>query len=204
MGTKLKYSVLGVLALLFCSCRQSLLTPAEYVSFIENKDNGFVKSAVIGDWMYKVQYRPSTFIYLQEAKNHSFNKETYELRRKQLKGWIFFNVYTSHTKTSKMAPLRLISSNLDEYNSLLNYYLTQNKNNFMLYTPRDTVYPQVYVFENNYNLSPEDVFVVAFHLKDVQHDQPMVLAYNDEILRAGIVKFSFTPEALEKEPSIHF
>ena len=103
-----------------------------------------------------------------------------------------------------MAPLRLISSNLDEYNSLLNYYLTQNKNNFMLYTPRDTVYPQVYVFENNYNLSPEDVFVVAFHLKDVQHDQPMVLAYNDEILRAGIGKFSFTPEALEKEPSIHF
>lgn len=185
-------------------CKQKQLSANSYINYIESEGNGFLQNADINGWSYRVQYKPAAYIYLQESKSPNVNENLLHQREDQLKGWVFFNVYAQHKDVKKMSPLRLVSSNLEEYNSILHYYLNENKMNFRLYTSTDTVFPQIYVFENNYNLSPQDVFVLGFKLRDIQSRGSMTLSYNDEVLKTGIVKFNFSEADLKNEPSIIF
>jgi len=195
-------SVIVVIAL--AGCRPKTLEPASYVRFLQEKGNGFRKETTVGDWTYKLQYKPPAYIYLQENGGKAVTEEDFEQRKQTLKGWLFFNLYVSHKTTHKMSPLRIISRDMTEYNAYLSYYLSENKMNFKLFTPTDTLSPSVYVFENNYNLSPEDVFVVGFQLSKDWKPSDITVSYNDEILKTGIIKFSFAGEELTKEPTVVF
>lgn len=201
----------GILLLLpcmvfFAGCGSHMLTKAAYIRYIEDPDNGFRKERVVDYWRYKVQLKPAAYIFLQESKMAG-TRDEYNKRLKQLKGWYFFNVYVQHDTIHQYSPIRLISTDMASYNVNLNYYLTQNKGNFTLYVDSLPLYPVIYHYENDYNLSPEDVFVVGFQLPEEQQvRQPgkLVLQYDDELLRNGMVRFVFKQNELEKEPMLTF
>ena len=200
---KITYTGLLVL-LIVSSCHLSTLSPVAYVSYVENTKNGLRKEKVVDSWKYKVQYKPQAYIYLQEKKGGKINKKDCSTRIEQLGNWCFFNIYIQHDSIHTSAPIRLVSHNISEYNSALSYYLSQNKNNFMLYAGKDTLYPGIYNYENNYNLSPEDVMVVGFELKgnSAKNKEKLILVYNDELLKTGFIRFVFEKADLEKEPRI--
>jgi len=200
-----KYIYLAILPLL-AACN-SQLSPAGYINFIRDADNGFVREVKAGEWQYKAQYKPAAYIYVQENNGKNITESGFEQRKTALKDWYFFNLYVSNTNNHKSAPIRIISSNLDEYNRALSYYLNENRNNFRLYDGQDTLYPVICTYENNYNLSPEDVFVVGFerkHEAGQKKNKMLTLEYSDEVLRTGILKFSFDEKNLAKEPQIKF
>ena len=187
-------------SLLSCTFKK---TPADYVQYIESEHNGFRKTVAKGEWLFRAQYKPATYIYLQETRSEKPDEGTFHKREHQLKNWLFFNVYIRHNR-ERNAPLRLLSPTLQHYNVLLNYYLTENKNNFILYTDGDTLYPKMYIYENNYGLSPEDVFVVGFENKAAISLQSMVLQFDDRYFTNGLIRFSFSKQELQKEPQINF
>ncbi|MBS1529410.1 MAG: hypothetical protein JSU01_03805 [Bacteroidetes bacterium] len=191
---------------LLTACDKGRLSPVAYIHYLEDKGNGFKKSSVAGQWQYKVQYKPAGYIYLQERKGAGLSQADYNQRKAQLADWCFFNVYVQHDTIHTAAPIRLISNNLARYNTALSYYLSTNSSNFILYTGKDTLYPVIYNYENNYNLSPEDVFVVGFHLKksDLKSARQMMLVYDDELLQTGFVRFAFDLKKIQNEPQIDF
>ena len=195
--------VLGLFPFLV-SCSTKQLAPAEYVRFVEDKDNGFVRETVIDQWTYRAKYKPAGYIYLQESGPQKASSQALKERCDQLKDWVFFNVYVQHETVKRMSPLRLVCQNLEEYNEALDHYLNLNQRNFQLITSKDTLYPELYVFENSYNLSPQDVFVVGFRTGVTGKQDGMTLAYHDELLRNGIVKFRFEAEQTAAEPIIKF
>lgn len=186
------------------SCSRSV-GKDEYVKYVEDKNNGFTKEHKIEHWHYRVQFKPASYIYLHEARN-ALNKEQYITRKSQLEGWCFFNIYVRHDSLKQYAPVRLISSDIQSYNDNLSYYLTQNKHNFILYADTIAYYPTVYNYENDYNLSPEDVFVVGFQVpgKLKNECENLILQYDDELLRNGIIRFVFKQKDLQKEPVLTF
>lgn len=192
--------------LILTGCERDRLSPVAYIRYMEDKGNGFRKSVVAGQWAYKVQYKPAGYIYLQERKGAELNQADYSKRKAQLADWCFFNVYVQHDTIHTAAPIRLTSSNLAQYNTALSYYLSANSRNFILYTGSDTLYPVIYNYENNYNLSPEDVFVVGFHLRksSLKNTQQMMLVYDDELLQNGFVRFAFDQKDIQNEPQIDF
>lgn len=186
------------------SCNNRL-QPVQYIRYIEDKDNGFRKEKVIDHWVYKVQYKPARYIYLQENRSKDPGQAQMSERAKQLKDWLFFNIYVSNDSLRTASPIRLMSRDLDDYNLILDYYLNRNKENISLHIDSTVVYPTVYNYENNYNLSPEDVLVVGFRLNESLlsgHFDKMVLVYDDDFLKTGILRFVFSNSDLKKEPIV--
>jgi hypothetical protein len=203
---KRKLSILLLTGLVLAGgCGFRSLKPSGYMAFVEDRDNGYVKSSVLNNWQYRVQYRPSSYICLQETRGDVSDKASFEKRKQQLRNWRFFNVYTSHKLDRHASPIRLVSTGLEDYNRYLGYYLAPNRGNFLLLSGRDTLSPVIYQFENNYNLSPEDVFVVGFELSpEAKAPEDMTLVYRDEVLKTGILSFRFAANAMQKEPSLLF
>jgi hypothetical protein len=186
--------------LLVSSCKGDL-KPGEYIEFIREAENGFKKEEHSKGWIYQAQYKPPAFIYLQENKNEVLNLIGLENKKTQLRNWRFFNIVVSH-ESKKGAPLRLVSNTMEDYNVYLGYLLSENRNNFKLSIGKDTVYPKLYLYENSYGLSPQDVFVVAFEVPVTDEKQSFSLHYEDAVLRNERVSFSFDKEKLDKEPQI--
>jgi hypothetical protein len=184
-------------------CGPKKLMPIEYVKYVETEKSGLRKEHLVDKWAYKVQYKPSTYIFLNENKTVNVDQRKYEHRLRQLEEYCFFNVYVNNTELKTASPIRLVSKNIDDYNYLLNYYLANNKMNFKLVIGDKVVLPTIYMYENGYNLSPQDVFIVGFEFdvkQAIRNKEQITLQYDDKLLKSGPINFVFEYSDLADQP----
>ena len=96
-------------------------------------------------------------------------------------------------------------SSLDEYNQRLNYFLDEAKNNiWLIYDHHDTLKPASYLFETNFNLTPQETIVVGFYLphNDGVPNSEMQLSYRDQIFKNGIIKVLYKSNVIRNIPQI--
>jgi len=179
----------------FLSCTQKV-SPLEYLKFISDKSNGFVQEINRSGWTYVIQYKPHDLIVFQEHSVHEITQ-----RLEQLKGTIWFNV--SLKRADNVAtPLRYATSSLEEYNSRLDYFLNSASQDFKLLYGEDTLGVMSYLFENNYNLTPQETMVVGFALTDGNDlpEKDMQLVYTDRVFHNGSIVAKFSAKKISRAP----
>lgn len=172
----------------------------EYVAFIKNSDNGLCKIVNNGEWKYTIQYRPYDYILLSEQLN---DKEK-EYRLKDLQGTAWFTV-SFENDSSKESALRVNANSIEIYNERLNYFLNKASNDIRLvYDQKDTLSPETYVFENNYNLVMHETILVGFRLpgNPVKPDKDMQIIYVDKVFQNGIIKAIISQKSLSNIPHL--
>ncbi len=187
----------------FCcfSCKHSMKA-ADYIRYINNKENGFKKILQIEGWNFCMQYRPYDYIMLMENKGQ-LNGYDLEKRKSELNGTAWFNISIKRIDNS-ITPLRYGISSIEEYNTRLNYYLNEAEKDITLIYGSDTLRPVSYLFENNYNLSPQETMVVGFYLPKGENDprKNMQLSFIDRVFKNGIIKAEFSEDVLKNIPNL--
>lgn len=194
---------LMMLLLLQCACRHQL-KPDAYIRYVKDSSNGLVKIATIDGWEYTIQYKPADYIIYLEGKG-VYTDSFVTKERDRLKGTVWFDIDIRRTDGS-ITPLRYGVSSLDEYNSRLDYYLNHAQEDIALAYGTDTLKPMSYLFENNYNLTPQQTMVVGFALPEGQESikAPMQLSYRDRIFKNGIIKATYRQKDLKNIPHLIF
>lgn len=193
------------LLILMCSlltaCTSQTLKPTAYIKYIQNGSNGLKKTEDIDGWQYVIQYKPHDYIIYQEEKGK--NDEVYKQKRmKELQGTIWFTI-SFRRADADVSPLRYNVASLDEYDQRLNYFLNDASKNISLVYGSDTLKAESYIFETNYNLTPQATMVVGFFIPDktdVQND--FTLSYDDEMFKNGIIKAKFLAKNINKTPQL--
>lgn len=193
-----------IVVLLCCSCFscKKNLKAVEYAEFIRNKKNGLVKITELDGYEFTMQYRPYDYIILMESKG-DFSGYDLNKRSADLKGTAWFSIVIRRTD-NRITPLKSGLSSLEEYNMRLNYFLNEAKNDIWLLYDNITIQPTSYLFENNYNLTPELTMLAGFILPSGE-DYPrknMQLSYNDQVFKSGIIKAAFSEGALNEIPNL--
>jgi hypothetical protein len=175
---------------------------ADYIRYINNKENGFKKILQIEGWNFCMQYRPYDYIMLMENKGQ-LNGYDLEKRKSELNGTAWFNISIKRIDNS-ITPLRYGISSIEEYNTRLNYYLNEAEKDITLIYGSDTLRPVSYLFENNYNLSPQETMVVGFYLPKGENDprKNMQLSFIDRVFKNGIIKAEFSEDVLKNIPNL--
>lgn len=183
------------------SCKKDL-NSADYVRYITNTANGLRKTTEVGGLKFTLQYRPYDYILLMENLGHP-NPQEMDKRKKDLAGTAWFSIILSRVD-QKETPLRYGVASLDEYNARLDYYLNEAKKDVWLKYGEITIRPTSYLFENNYNLTPDLTMIVGFMLPAGERapDKAMQLSYNDPVFRSGIVKASFPVTSIKDIPNL--
>jgi len=198
-------NIFWVLILLgMCDACKRTLKIADYVRYVNGKENGLLKKVEVDGFEYSVQYKPYDYIILMENKGSMMSENTGK-RKAELAGTAWFNISIKRNDNTTTL-LRYGLSSLDQYNTRLDYYLNKAQNDIWLLYGKDTIHPASYLFENNYNLTPQETMVVGFYLPkgDNCPKEKMQLSYNDQVFKNGIIKVTYAEKILDNIPDLTY
>jgi hypothetical protein len=196
-------TAIGCVCLVFFvgSCQRKI-KPDDYIRYVNDTKNGLRKVIKLDGWEFCMLYRPYNYIMLMENKGNGDNYNVVK-RKSELEGTAWFTI-TLKRMDNSVTPLRYGISSIDEYNVRLNYFLNEASKDIRLLYDKDTLRPVSYLFENNYNLAPQETMIVGFYLPEGKNNpqQNMRLSFVDKIFKTGTIDAEFSKETLKNIPDI--
>lgn len=200
MKGRIKLMLIAILCFAQHSCNKTL-TPAEYIHYVESETNGLKRTIAIGQWNFIFQYRPHEYIILFE-QGRNLNAKKVQERLRELRGTIWFNIRIQRTDHS-VSPLRYNLTSRQEYQDRLKYFLNYASNDISLKYGKEKLPLAAYHFETNYNLTPQETFVVGFRMREEKlPSSDMQISIHDKIFKNGIIKATVMKKDIVNIPKV--
>lgn len=190
----------GLLFLLFFiilnGCKHDKLAPAQYLGWVDDPDNGLVKTEIVGKVKYTVAYRPWSYLLARNLQS----QDSFALKSAQVKNHCF--IVKMEPVDGKTPVLTIDAMNKSEPFMRINYYLSEAPRDIKLLEGTDTLYNQSYVYERFYNISPAQTLVVGFAQNGKLGDQDLDFIMEDRALNTGKMTFHFDKTTLKNIPEL--
>lgn len=181
---------------------QEKLSPKEYKSWIENKENGLLKSKKISSFQYVAMYSPPEYKLIISNSPEEF--ATIKDIDKELMNYNKDLTFNFKIKNSEgVPPLRYNLLNEEEYYARLEYMNNQVINDFFILKQsniQDTIRCKFVHMERDFGLSPEIRLQLSFG-ENVVGDN-IQLCYNDRMFDNGMIKFIFEQQKIKNLPTL--
>lgn len=155
------------LLLLVCGCNQ--VTPQQFVDYVNNPENGFVKVQKADKYTFKVQYLPPDYIALQYLIPSI--ETNFEKTKEQADSSLHFKLTIC---LEDSIPTDIKS---DLYKQKVKYLTNDFIENCILITDRDTILPIIHHYETNPNIRPCENVMFAFeNTKNLKPEKIIIIA----------------------------
>lgn len=199
----MRFYLIIVLLLVLTNCSKSIpkaLPTTDYVIWVKNPDSKLNITKNIGEYTYQLQYKPSPYIaLLDQQRNQLIDTVQFNERISELQGTYQFNLSLSHQSYGNILNQGLGT----EYFERLEYLTLKLKEDLELRLDDQKITCDFYHFERNYNLAPFVTVVFGFDLSSIDINfKKMQVIYNDQLLGAGPIVFSFSQATLTHIPEL--
>lgn len=188
--------------LLLTSCGKEMLAPKEYVSYIRTEKNGLLVSKSIGGFEFSLLYKPCEYIALMQDKDEHMAKATLDEKIKPMKGMQYYT-FTIKTESGQELMREGISAD-NEYYERLDYIVSYMQNDLSLIDGKDTLPCALFHYERNYNVAPQNNFVLGFEIPKGTADKAAdkTLVFNDQILGIGKLMLTINGNDITNIPQL--
>lgn len=190
---------LGLFFFLLNSCSNQELSPTEFVKWVDNAENGLIKSQVIGETNLEVKYTPNEYIYVKQNGVNDLTSENLDEFSEELEGIYQFNLKFSNSSRNNF--LKDQYTNPEEYNTKSMYLSFDMSFDLELVHGLDTVGCSIYHYERTYGNTPYETVLIGFDLK-TKATEDMQLIFNDRVFGLGRSKFLFEKDVTQKLPTV--
>lgn len=175
---------------------QNKLEPKEYITWINNEENGLIKNNTIEDYSYRCQYLPLEY-FLAKYPNQRFS----DIEKNKFINTISlaFEFIPQKTDDAVLSP-DIIGH--DKYSERLYYLNSEAKKDFKLVINTDTLNCMSLNYENPFSLSKNLKIMLEFDHQNTSSMDDFTLIYEDNLLGGGILKFHFTSSNLSSIPKL--
>lgn len=186
-----------------CNKTPDKLGMKEYIKWVEHPDNKLKRSKTIGEYAYKVFYKPSEYIALREAVNAEKldNPEAILKRTEEIDGVYQFN-FDITSADEKHSVLKHNVNNDAEYGARINYFVSHAQEDFKLVSDTDTIPCTVYHFERTYGITPQNTILLGFEKTKKSSEHDIQLIFKNRLFNSGDIKFTFTQNTLKNIPQL--
>lgn len=189
-------------ALLFFSCGNKELSVEEYISYIDEKENGLFSIKEVENYVFELQYRPIEYIVALKSKN--LNAKEFEQKKLELDHLQHFNLKII-AKGKNQEMLRTGTASEQEYQYRINYFSYEAQNDIKLIDGKDTLKCVLYHFERSYNMAPYSNLVLGFaKTKASDEINDKVVSYDDKVLGTGKINIKINSGDIKNIPSLKF
>jgi hypothetical protein len=199
MQTKqLIIAVSGMLLFLVTGCAKKEVNPTEFISWVENPDNGLKKMKEMGGVKFETLYKPYEYVVLKE-EGPIENKEQLATGIKELGEMQYFTFRIS--TNNEEDPLKYKTSSKEDYFYRVKYYSFDFQSDIQLIEGNDTLKCQLAHYERNFSIAPEVSVLLGFE-KSKNEEIDKRIVYNDNIFNSGPVSISITATDIKKLPKL--
>lgn len=194
--------IIYFLAFFLADCRNAhLLSPENYVKWVENEGNGLHRHRSVGNISYDLQYKPLDYICLQE-KNNLMDTTSLAKRKKELEGLQYYQLRISADK-KEADVMKAISSDDKDMYSRISYLQFAFAKQISLTTNGQTLPCVLYHFQQYQGLTPYVDLVFAFKADSSASHSKRTLFIDDNIFGAGPLYFEFPADVFDQTPQIN-
>jgi hypothetical protein len=181
------------------------LQPIEYVSWIENPENGMKEEKEIGDLSFTLQYKPIEFIALKALGPSAANEKTVKEAGKEYQGMQYYTL-TINNNAGINDLLKYEVSDMQEYQQRVSYFSFDMQRDLLLVEGEDSLRCRLFHYERVYGLAPYATFLLGFDLpaKKSEKVRDKVLVYRERVFETGMLKFKIKAENLNNIPELKF
>lgn len=188
---------------IFClSCNKvSVVDAASYVKYVNNRDNGLIQEYENEDKALKIttKYKPAEYLAIKEIGPEAFHPDSILTLAKEFKGGYHLGFTISSTQTGYDVIKEKLSPK--EYLKRVTYLTGEIRNDFKLLVGLDTVPCSIAHYERNYNISPNNNFMLVFP-KDKTLKEDLVLIYDDKVFGEGKLEFRIKYKNIKNIPKL--
>jgi hypothetical protein len=188
--------LIGLVILMLGACKPKQLSPEQYMGWVNDKDNGLVKTETIGKVKYTVVYRPNDY---QLAKS-LIDQDSFALKSSKARNHAF--IIKMEPADGKTQVLTIDATEREEPFQRINYYLSEAQQYISLVEGNDTLAPNNYIYERYYNVSPSQNLVLGFSQNKGLGSQDLQLVVEDKIFKTGKIYFRFDASTLKDIPKL--
>lgn len=197
------YKVLLILTAIVAfniSC-DTIMRPSELAKFVQDPKNGLHKVKTVGPITVDLQYKPISFVVVNEFRKNEISKAEYQDRHRSLQSLQQFNLKLSINKSGQDITTFGLSNASDQQGRL--YYLSFGmKDDIRLIDGQDTLAPVLYHFERSYDLAGHRTFVLAFEAKEESQHKDKTLVFDSRVLETGPIKITIEEKDIKKIPKL--
>ncbi len=176
----------------------AMLLPGDYVSWVEDTQNGLKVEKTIEDFTYTLQFKPLEYVALMELKNDSILAN--ELK-KTIDNYSDLQYYTFRISAPGEGEfLKKKLGSTDEYYHRIQYYSFEMQNDLKLIDGKDTLDCALFHFERVYGLAPYATFVLGFPPSESMNNK--TLFYDEKVFGTGKIYLTVQLKNYKKLPSV--
>ncbi len=195
------YLLVVCLLPLLAGCKQSVLSPQQYMDWVRNEDNGLHISKTIEDYSFSLQYKPFEYVmFLQLGKENAIRSQV-EAKRGEMDGMQY---YTLQIQGKNRGEIVGNEYSAEEQAMRLEYFMGPAQDDIVLVEGKDTLPCVLYHFERSYNLDNGNALVLGFSKPANSGVTDKQLIYQDQVLNTGPVHFTISHAAIQQIPQIRY
>lgn len=184
------------------SCENTTVVDAvNYIKYIDNTENGLVQEYANEEKALKLkaQYKTPEYLAIKEIGVEAFHPDSIVTLAKEFDGGYHFNF----TISSSVSGYDVIKEKLSpsDYLKRITYLTGEIRKDFKLVSGLDTLPCVVCHYERNYNISPNNVFILVFPYQQ-KTESDLTLLYDDKLFNQGIVEFKFKNKNIKNTPKL--
>jgi hypothetical protein len=212
---KITYLLMFFVALLLPGCRVNedenidpLLTlakeapvtfsePAKLIAFVDDKQNGFVKTKSIGNITYSAILKPIDYMLSQkqlQENNMTLSKDDFEDLQ-------YFDLCIK-VEDFHQEFIKYNLQSAGQYQQRVSYCAFDMQKDIKLVDGKDTLACMLYHYERAFDVAPYGHFILAFEPDKNKTVTVKTLVFYDRLFNNGTIKFTFPPKIMVKEPTL--
>ncbi|MCU0436195.1 MAG: hypothetical protein MUC87_22250 [Bacteroidia bacterium] len=177
------------------------LSPAEYISWVEDAENGLHQEKTIGALRFSMQYKPADYVVLQDVKRTNFSSPEWDSLTKEVSDMQYYTLQIGTADGKDITRFNL--GNDQEYYARQEYLSAGMQKDIQLVDGTDTLNCLMYHYERTYGISPDAKVVLAFDNKAPKTAlQNKTLILNDNHFGTGIIMLSIDAGSLRSIPQL--
>ncbi|MES2779268.1 MAG: hypothetical protein V4651_05155 [Bacteroidota bacterium] len=193
---------LSIITFLGCS-GQKRVSQEEYITWVNNAENGLVQEQVVGDYKFSFQYLPAEYMALKElmASEIMPTKPVFDSVLNNYRG-LQYGVMKIGALIEGGDVLKQSITSEAEYFERIQYYTTIVPRDIFIVKGNDTLNCAMHHFERTFSISSFNTIMLGFENNSDSNDQ--IVVYDDQVLGTGKISFFISREALSNIPLIEF
>jgi len=196
-------SKIGLISLMFfvaSACGKSEFTPDGYISYVNDKKNGYIQTEKIGDIEITAQYRTPEYMAIEDVGTDRLTTEALNKTLGDKKGahYILLQIADANKKSD---PLEQGISDKEHYFLRIGHLVSGIDKDVLLVDGKDTLPCSIHHFERSYHLTHYHTVLFVFERKTEEASDDLKLIYNDHLLGLNKINFVFDKQ-VAKAPKI--
>ncbi len=180
------------------------LKPVEYLSWIENKENGLHPEKIIGNFKYSAFYQPFEYLLLKELPDSLKSvPAVFEERKHEYQGMEYVS-YRIECLNEQNELLKINLNSENEYFSRIEYFSFKAQNEFKLINGKDTLPCAFYHFERVFGLAPYITLSLGFPVTGNTRIKEKYILFEDKTFKNGSIYLNIPSGKLAAIPKLAF